>query len=38
MKGVGKFRDREYDSQHGDGAHALASKGSCIAALRPTTS
>jgi hypothetical protein len=27
MKGVGKFRDREYDSQHGDGAHALAQQG-----------
>src|SRR5690242_17529793 len=24
MKGVGKHRDREYDTQHGDGAHALA--------------
>jgi hypothetical protein len=23
MKGVGKYRDREYDTQHGDGAHAL---------------
>jgi hypothetical protein len=27
MKGVGKFRDREYDSQHGEAAHALAEQG-----------
>ena len=27
MKGVGKYRDSEYDKQHGDGAHALAESG-----------
>ena len=27
MKGVGKYRDREYDKQHGEGAHALAEAG-----------
>jgi len=27
MQGVGKYRDREYDTQHGKGAHALAEKG-----------
>jgi len=26
MKGVGKYRDREYDTQHGTGAHALAER------------
>ncbi|MGZ0188689.1 MAG: hypothetical protein ACKVH0_11915 [Alphaproteobacteria bacterium] len=23
MKSVGKYRDREYDRQHGEGAHAM---------------
>jgi hypothetical protein len=27
MKGVGKFRDREYDAQHGEKAHALVEPG-----------
>lgn len=27
MKGVGKFRDREYDAQHGEGAASLVEKG-----------
>jgi hypothetical protein len=27
MKGVGKFRDREYETQHGEKAHALAEAG-----------
>ena len=27
MKGVGKYRDREYDSQHGEGAHPLCREG-----------
>jgi hypothetical protein len=35
MKGVGKFRDREYDTQHGEGAHALAEKGFMHRGLRP---
>ena len=35
MKGVGKFRDREYDSQHGEGAHALAEQGFMHRGLRP---
>ena len=35
MKGVGKFRDREYDSQHGEGAHALAVQGFMHRGLRP---
>ena len=35
MKGVGKYRDREYDAQHGDGAHALAEAGFVHRGLRP---
>ena len=35
MKGVGKYRDREYDTQHGDGAHALAEAGFVHRGLRP---
>ena len=35
MNGVGKYRDREYDSQHGDGAHALAEKGFVHRGLGP---
>jgi len=35
MKGVGKFRDREYDTQHGDGAHRLAEQGFMHRGLRP---
>ena len=35
MKGVGKFRDREYDAQHGDGAHALAESGFVHRGLGP---
>jgi hypothetical protein len=27
MKSVGKYRDSEYDKQHGDGAHALVEPG-----------
>jgi hypothetical protein len=27
MRGVGKYRDSEYDKQHGDGAHALVQPG-----------
>lgn len=27
MKGVGKYRDSEYEKQHGEGAHALAESG-----------
>ncbi|MFO1157570.1 MAG: hypothetical protein U1E60_01885 [Reyranellaceae bacterium] len=35
MKGVGKYRDREYDSQHGDTAHGLAEAGFMHRGLRP---
>ena len=35
MKGVGKFRDREYDAQHGDGAPALVEAGFVHRGLRP---
>ena len=35
MKGVGKYRDREYDTQHGDGAHALAEAGFVHRGPRP---
>jgi hypothetical protein len=35
MKGVGKFRDREYDSQHGEGAHALVEAGFLHRGLMP---
>ena len=32
MKGVGKYRDREYDTQHGDGAHRSSRR---VRASRP---
>jgi hypothetical protein len=35
MKGVGKYRDREYDTQHGSGAHALAERGFMHRGLTP---
>ena len=35
MKGVGKFREREYDRQHGEGAHALAEAGFVHRGLAP---
>ena len=35
MKGVGKFRDREYDAQHGENASALAEKGYIHRGMRP---
>jgi hypothetical protein len=35
MKSVGKFRDREYDTQHGEGAHALAVQGFMHRGLGP---
>jgi len=35
MKGVGKFRDREYDAQHGDDAPALVEKGFVHRGMRP---
>jgi hypothetical protein len=35
MKGVGKFRDREYDAQHGGSAHALAEQGFLHRGLTP---
>jgi hypothetical protein len=35
MKGVGKYRDREYDTQHGAGAHALAEAGYVHRGLNP---
>ena len=35
MKGVGKYRDREYDSQHGEGAHALVEPGFVHRGLSP---
>ena len=38
MKGVSKFRDREYDTSTAMAPMRSPSKGSCIAALAPTTS
>ena len=35
MTDVGKYRDREYDTQHGDGAHALAEQGFVHRGLNP---
>jgi len=35
MKGVGKYRDREYDSQHGDGAPKLVEAGFVHRGLAP---
>jgi hypothetical protein len=35
MKGVGKFRDREYDAQHGETASKLAEKGFIHRGMRP---
>ena len=35
MKSAGKFRDREYDAQHGETAHALAEAGYMHRGLRP---
>ncbi len=35
MKGVGKYRDREYDTQHGEGAHGLAKQGFVHRGLNP---
>ncbi|MDP1753172.1 MAG: hypothetical protein Q8L22_27265 [Reyranella sp.] len=35
MKGAGKYRDREYDAQHGEGASALAVAGFMHRGLRP---
>jgi hypothetical protein len=35
MRGVGKFRDREYDVQHGDGASTLAEPGFVHRGLSP---
>jgi hypothetical protein len=35
MKGVGKFRDREYDAQHGKETHALAEPGFVHRGLAP---
>jgi len=35
IKGVGKFREREYDRQHGEGAHALAEAGFVHRGLAP---
>ena len=35
MQDVGKYRDREYDTQHGEGAHALAEKGFIHRGLNP---
>src|SRR5689334_11966713 len=35
MKGVGKYRYREYDAQHGEAAHALAEAGFVHRGLRP---
>src|SRR5712671_1408717 len=35
MKDVGKYRDREYDTQHGDGAHTLAEAGFVHRGLAP---
>ena len=36
MKSVGKFRDREYDRQHGDDAHALTKGGFVHRGLGPS--
>ena len=36
MKGVGKYRDSEYDKQHGEGAHALAEAGFVHRGLAPS--
>jgi len=35
MKGVGKFRDREYEAQHGEGAHRLSEPGFLHRGLMP---
>lgn len=35
MKGVGKYRDREYETQHGEGAHALVEPGFLHRGLSP---
>jgi hypothetical protein len=35
MNGVGKYRDVEYDKQHGDGAHALSQPGFVHRGLAP---
>jgi hypothetical protein len=35
MKGVGKYRDREYETQHGERAHALAEPGVVHRGLSP---
>jgi hypothetical protein len=35
MKAVGKYRDREYDSQHGEGAHPSVEKGFMHRGLTP---
>ena len=35
MKDAGKYRDREYDAQHGEGAHALALEGFMHRGMRP---
>src|SRR5690242_19153308 len=35
MKSVGKYRDREYDTQHGEGAHRLTEKGFVHRGLTP---
>ena len=35
MKEVGKYRDREYDAQHGEGAHALSESGFLHRGLTP---
>ncbi len=35
MKSVGKYRDREYERQHGDGRHALAEAGYVHRGLTP---
>lgn len=35
MKDVGKYRDREYDTQHGEGAHRLSEKGFIHRGLTP---
>ena len=35
MKAVGKFRDREYDAQHGENASTLAEKGFIHRGMKP---
>lgn len=35
MKSAGKYREREYDAQHGEGAHALAMEGFLHRGLQP---